>query len=123
MKCKLVLILSLLISTNLNAQICQTETNEPNRATQVFKEKQPTADQGNGYYRNPIFAGNYGDPSIVRVESDYYMAYSRSNGFMIWHSRDLVNWQPLVRKTFPKGFNRVWAVDLQYFNPHCSLCC
>jgi beta-xylosidase len=50
------------------------------------------------------------------VELDYYMAFSRGNGFMIWHSRDLVNWQPLVRQTFPEGFNRVWAVDLQYFD-------
>jgi xylan 1,4-beta-xylosidase len=116
MKILMILILSQLISINLQAQISQTETYEPNRADQVIQEKQPIADQGNGYYRNPIFAGNYGDPSIVRVESDYYMAFSRGNGFMIWHSRDLVNWRPIIRQNFPVGFNMVWAVDLQYFD-------
>lgn len=83
---------------------------------QVLAEKQPIADQGNGYYRNPIISGNYGDPSIVRVDKDYYMAFSRGNGFIIWHSKDIVNWEPVIRQTLPKGYDTVWAVDLQYFN-------
>ena len=86
------------------------------RATQVRKEKQPIADQGNGYYKNPILAGNFGDPSIITLGEDYYVAFSRSNGVMIWHSRDLVNWNPIHRHRLPEGYNTVWAIDLQYFN-------
>jgi len=87
-----------------------------NRIQQVILEKQPTADHGNGYYLNPIIPGNYGDPSFVRIKDDYYLAFSRGDGFIIWHSRDMVNWEPICRHTLPKGFNRVWAVDLQYFD-------
>ena len=77
---------------------------------------QSEADQGNGYYLNPIFPGNYGDPSLVRVGEEYYMAFSRQNGVIIFHSRDLVSWEPLVRHRLPPGFDTVWAVDLQYFD-------
>ncbi|MCB1122678.1 MAG: family 43 glycosylhydrolase, partial [Verrucomicrobiae bacterium] len=86
------------------------------RVSQVISEGQPIPDQGSGYYRNPIFSGNYGDPSIERVGDDYYMAFSRGNGVMLWHSRDLVNWAPVIRHRLPDGFDTVWAVDLQYFN-------
>ena len=43
------------------------------RVAQVRAERQPCADLGNGYYRNPIIAGNYADPSVVRVGADYYI--------------------------------------------------
>jgi len=82
----------------------------------VLTDKIPVADQGNGYYLNPVIPGNYGDPSIVRVDSDYYMAFSRGNGFIIWHSRDLVNWEPVTKHTFSGDYSMIWAVDLQYFN-------
>ncbi len=85
------------------------------RAEQVRAERQPIADQGNGFYRNPILAGNYGDPSVVKVGKDYYMAHSRGNGMMLWHSRDLVNWAPVTRQTF-EGLSKIWAVDLQVVN-------
>ena len=89
---------------------------QTSRAEKVLSEGQPIADQNNGYYKNPIFPGNYGDPSIVRVGEDYYMAFSRSNGIIIWHSKDLVNWQPKFRHRLPEGYDTVWAIDLQYFN-------
>lgn len=79
-------------------------------------EHRLTAQQENGYYRNPIIPGNYGDPSVVRVGNDFYMAHSRGDGFIIWQSKDLVNWKPLQRVFLPEGYNKVWAVDLQYFN-------
>jgi len=87
-----------------------------NRAQQVFNEKQPIADQGNGYYLNPVLPGNYGDPSIVRIDKDYYLAKSTGSGFIMFHSRDLVNWKPVIRHTFSGDYTRIWAVDLQYFN-------
>lgn len=44
----------------------------------------------------PIIAGNYADPSIIRVGDDYYMthsSYKLTPGLIIWHSRDLRNWR------------------------------
>lgn len=86
------------------------------RPERVQNEGQVLADKNNGYYKNPIFPGNYGDPSLVRVKDDYYVAFSRSNGIIIWHSKDLVNWKPLIRHRLPAGYNTIWAIDLKYFN-------
>ena len=72
-------------------------------------------DQGTGFYMNLIFPGNYGNLSIVRVEGDKYMSFSQSNGMALWHSKDMVNWESLVRHRLPEVYNRVWTVDLQYF--------
>lgn len=46
-------------------------------------------------FTNPIIPGMYPDPSICRVDSDYYLVNSSFQlfpGVPIWHSRDLVNW-------------------------------
>ena len=46
-------------------------------------------------YRNPILAGFHPDPSIVRVDKDYYLVNSTFGffpGIPVFHSRDLVNW-------------------------------
>lgn len=46
-------------------------------------------------YLNPILAGFYPDPSIVRVQDDYYLvnsSFAWYPGVPIFHSRDLVNW-------------------------------
>jgi beta-xylosidase len=84
--------------------------------TNAAIEKQPVADQDNGFFINPIIPGNYGDPSPLVVGDDYYMAFSRGSGFVIWHSKDLVNWIPLVKHIFSGDYSMIWAVDLQYFN-------
>jgi beta-xylosidase len=52
-------------------------------------------DQGDGTYRNPIIAGDYSDPDVIRVGSDYYMVtstFEMSPGVAVLHSKDLVNW-------------------------------
>ena len=49
-------------------------------------------------YTNPIIPGFYPDPSICRVDSDYYLVNSTFHyfpGIPIWHSRDLVNWEQI----------------------------
>lgn len=49
-------------------------------------------------YHNPILAGFYPDPSIIRVDDDYYLvnsSFSYSPGVPIFHSKDLVNWKSL----------------------------
>jgi beta-xylosidase len=55
--------------------------------------------QSDGWPR-AILRGDYPDPSIVRDGSDYYMTHSPflyTPGFLIWHSRDLLNWEPVTR--------------------------
>ncbi|HCE24721.1 MAG TPA: glycoside hydrolase 43 family protein, partial [Hyphomonas sp.] len=45
--------------------------------------------------RNPILAGYYPDPSIVKVDADYYLvnsSFTHYPGIPIFHSRDLINW-------------------------------
>ncbi|MCS5595230.1 MAG: glycoside hydrolase family 43 protein [Porticoccaceae bacterium] len=45
---------------------------------------------------NPILAGGYPDPSICRVDSDYYLVNSTFEyfpGLPLHHSKDLVNWE------------------------------
>ena len=50
--------------------------------------------------KNPILRGFNPDPSIVRVDEDYYIAVSTFEwfpGVRIYHSRDLVNWRLVAR--------------------------
>lgn len=52
-------------------------------------------DLGDGRYRNPVLAGDYSDPDIIRVGRDFYTIASTINmspGMAVLHSRDLVNW-------------------------------
>jgi xylan 1,4-beta-xylosidase len=68
----------------------------------------------NGYYLNPIFAGDYPDPSILRDGKDYYIVHSSFEsypGLLIWHSSDLINWTP-VTHALKKYVGSVWAPDL-----------
>lgn len=85
------------------------------RATKVAEEKQYISDQGDGTYINPILAGRFADPSLIRVGGDFYMTHSggSADGLLIWHSRDLVNWEPLTRVN-TGDYGRPWAPDLVY---------
>ena len=50
---------------------------------------------GPGEYHNPILAGFYPDPSMVRVGDDFYIvvsSFAYFPGVPIFHSRDLVSW-------------------------------
>jgi len=49
-------------------------------------------------YTNPIIPGFYPDPSICRVNDDYYLVTSSFEyfpGVPLFHSRDLVHWQQI----------------------------
>lgn len=51
-------------------------------------------------YPKVILSGDYPDPTILRDGKDYYMTHSPfyyAPGFLIWHSRDLMNWRPICR--------------------------
>lgn len=61
--------------------------------------------------KNPILKGFHPDPSIIRVEDDYYIAASTFEwwpGVRIHHSKDLINWELL---TYP--LNRRSQLDLR----------
>lgn len=69
---------------------------------------------GSDTYNNPIFAGDYPDPSILVDGDDYYMVHSSFEyypGLLIWHSRDLINWTP-VTTALNKYVGSVWAPEL-----------
>ena len=77
-------------------------------------DSQRKADLGNGSYLNPILAGDYPDPTILKDGEDYYMTHSSfdaSPGLIIWHSHDLVNWTP-VGPALATPLGTVFAVDL-----------
>lgn len=61
--------------------------------------------------QNPILPGFNPDPSIIRVDDDYYIATSTFEwfpGVQLHHSRDLQNWHLL-----PHPLNRVSQLDLR----------
>ncbi len=77
-------------------------------------ENQRKADLGDGTFLNPIMSGDHPDPSILKDGDDYYMTFSSFEsvpGIHIWHSRDLVNWQPVVA-ALTKNIGSVWAPEL-----------
>lgn len=77
-------------------------------------------------YQNPIMKGFYPDPSICRVEKDYYLVTSSMEYFPaipLFHSRDLVNWQQIGncisrQDVLPLKKSRdscgVWAPTIRY---------
>jgi beta-xylosidase len=67
-------------------------------------------------YTNPVLAGDYPDPSVIRVGKDYYATATSSEWapeFPILHSRDLVNWT-IVGSVFPT--RPAWSVG-NYWAP------
>ncbi|MFT3737816.1 MAG: family 43 glycosylhydrolase [Breznakibacter sp.] len=69
-------------------------------------------------FTNPLFPGDYPDPSILRDGDDYYIVHSSFEyypGLTIWHSRDLANWKP-VANALSQYVGPVWAPDLVKHN-------
>ena len=87
-------------------------------------------------YRNPILRSFHADPSIVRVEDDYYMVNSSFiyfPGIPISHSKDLVHWETIgYAVTDPKwarehlglleGGRGFWAPDISYHEGRFYIC-
>lgn len=49
-------------------------------------------------FKNPVIPGFYPDPSVCRVNDDYYLVNSSFEyfpGVPVFHSRDLVNWEQI----------------------------
>jgi xylan 1,4-beta-xylosidase len=100
----------LIITLPLNAQV---QTENPFKAG-VDTSKPVT-------YQNPVIPGFYSDPSVVRVEDDYYLVTSTFEyfpGVPVFHSKDLVNWQQIGHaihrpEQLPDGLN-IFAATLRY---------
>lgn len=68
---------------------------------------------------NPILPGFHPDPSIVRVDNDYYIAVSTFEwypGVQIYHSVDLVNWTLISRP-----LNRASLLDMTGCPDSCGI--
>ncbi len=119
------LLLSFCLTLNVFAQ---TDT-----IKHVWGDWQAWGDLGNGYYMNPVLPGDYSDIDCIRVEDDYYAVSSTfqySPGFIILHSKDLVNWSILshavddLTQISPEmnwdKMNRygrgIWAGAIRYYN-------
>jgi len=84
----------------------------PGAASQPRGPRQ--ADRGDGSFCNPIVAGDHPDPTILKDGADYYMTTSSLQscpGVVIRHSRDLVNWTPIVA-ALNQPLGTVSAMDL-----------
>ena len=65
-------------------------------------------------FTNPILAGDYPDPTIMRDGEDYYMTHSAFDyvpGLTVFHSRDLVHWEP-ISSALNTFLGSVWAPDI-----------
>lgn len=80
--------------------------------------QQQATPNSNTTYQNPIFSGDYPDPSIIRDGENFYIVHSSFNyypGLLIWTSKDLINWIP-VAHALKKNVGSVWAPDLVKHN-------
>ena len=62
-----------------------------------------------------LMPGDYPDPSIVKDGEDYYMTHTPNYykpGFLIWHSRDLMKWEPIAHAATDWA-GSAWAPDFQ----------
>ena len=69
-------------------------------------------------FENPVLRGDFPDPSVLRMGNDYYMVHSSfkyAPGLLIWHSVDLINWEPVCR-ALSDYVGDIWAPELQYID-------
>lgn len=87
----------------------------------------PSADLGDGTYRNPVLDADWSDPDVLRVGDDFYLtasSFGRAPGLPLLHSRDLVNWtlvghalqrlEPAAEFARPRHDRGVWAPSLRH---------
>ena len=68
-----------------------------------------------GQFLNPVLSGDRPDPAVLKDGADYYLTFSSFDaypGLTIWHSRDLVHWQPRG-PALTRNIGSVWAVSLE----------
>ena len=79
-------------------------------------------------YQNPVQRGFFPNPSVVRVEDDYYMVNSTFQYFpaiAISHSKDMVHWEIIGHAVTDsddldlqaiRDSHGIWAPDISYSN-------
>lgn len=79
-----------------------------------------------GQFANPVLAGYFPDPSVVRVGDDYYLvnsSFTNFPGLPVMHSRDLVTWTQIgnaldrpdqVDFTGVRGSQGIYAPDISF---------
>ena len=73
-------------------------------------------------YRNPVVAGNFPDPSVIRVGNTYFAAATSSEWgppYRLYESNDLINWKYIggLFKDMPFWtMGSYWAPELFYYN-------
>ncbi len=84
----------------------------------AFSSAQTLAQKGAATYTNPVQAGDFPDPSVIRVGKDFYATATSSEWspeFPILHSTDLVNWE-IVGNVFPRrpewSNGNYWAPEI-----------
>jgi beta-xylosidase len=71
-------------------------------------------------YRNPVIAGDFADPSVIRVGETYYAVGTSSEwgpAYPVYSSTDLVNWDylgPVFFKLPSWTMGSYWAPELYY---------
>lgn len=105
-----VILLSITISvtqvSSVSAQVARRASSPPQQRSQAV-------------YTNPVIAGDYPDPSVIRVGQDYYATATSSEWapeFPLLHSRDLVNWR-VIGAVFQS--RPAWSVG-NYWAPEIS---
>ena len=73
-------------------------------------------------YKNPVIAGDFADPSVIRVGDNYYAVGTSSEwgpAYPIYTSKDLVNWEyagPVFSDLPAWTMGSYWAPELFYRN-------
>lgn len=75
-------------------------------------------------YKNPVIRGFYPDPSVCRVNNDYYLVCSSFEffpGIPLFHSKDLVNWEQIgyvIKRESQLSLNGqgLYAPTIRYHN-------
>jgi len=73
-------------------------------------------------YRNPVIAGDFPDPTVIKVGDTYYAATSSSEWalpYRLFQSKDLVNWDyigPAFHEVPEWLMGSFWAPELYYHN-------
>lgn len=75
-----------------------------------------------GTYANPVIAGDFADPSVIRVDDTYFAVGTSSEwgpAYPIYTSKDLVNWAyvgPVFNELPAWTMGSYWAPELFYRN-------
>ena len=72
-------------------------------------------------YSNPVLAGDFPDPSVIRVGKDYWATATTSEWaplFPLLHSRDLVHWEHVgnvFERRPPWAVGNFWAPEISEY--------